>query len=145
MPIVLTVVHDCRFVFVSDAATYGVIACDQIKTATKWLRGAAESSDKFSMTHELSRAVLVGRAQDGTLPEFLPGGRVAVIVDSDPHRAAERALANLEGLGGEPMRRQNACAVNCAVSTPKVPQYAMPQEDANLQQNGPQIIGNRTV
>jgi hypothetical protein len=89
-------VFDCKFIFTSDEGTYGVVACDEIKAATKWLEGAAESCDKFSMAHALSCTVLVGKIQDATPPSFLPGDKVAVIVDSDPYRAAERAFASLE-------------------------------------------------
>jgi hypothetical protein len=90
------VVFDCKFILTSERGTYGVVACDEIKGATQWLKGAAESSEKFSTTHELSRVVLVGRSHDGRLPKVLPGGKVAVIVESNPYRAAERALICFE-------------------------------------------------
>jgi hypothetical protein len=89
------VIFDCKFAFASERGTYGVVACDEVKVATTWLKGAAESANKFVTTHKLSRAVLVGRAIDGTPPVYLPGCNVTVIVDGDPHRAAERVIAAL--------------------------------------------------
>ena len=88
-------IHDCKFVFTSKNAVYGVVACDEVIVGTKWLKGAAASADNFLATQHLSRAVLVGRFQDGTPPESLPGNKTAVVVDRDPESAAHRACASL--------------------------------------------------
>lgn len=88
---------DCKFIFASEGATYGVIACDEINCAAEWFKGALESADKFSATHELSRVVLVGRSHDERLPAFLPDSTVAVIVHRNPTIAAERAGVSLKG------------------------------------------------
>ncbi len=89
------VIFDCKFVFASQHGAYGVVACDEVTAAISWLKGAAESVDKLLTTHKLSQAVLVGWVKNGRPPEFLPGGNVPVIIDSDPHRAAERVIASL--------------------------------------------------
>jgi len=32
-------IHDCKFVFTSKNAVYGVVACDEVIVGTKWLKG----------------------------------------------------------------------------------------------------------
>jgi len=88
-------VHDCRFVFIRDGNSYGVIACDQVLGNEKWLRGAAESAAKFWEAHKLARAVLIGRVGEGNLPEFLPKTKVALVVEKNSDRAASEAVARL--------------------------------------------------
>ena len=88
-------VHDCKFVFVKDGMSYGVIACDEVLGNEKWLREAAESAISLLDAHKLASAVLIGRAGQRNLPDFLPGERVALVVERDPNRAAEKAIAAL--------------------------------------------------
>lgn len=90
-------VHDCKFVFVKDGMSYGVIACDEVLGNEKWVRGAAESATRLLDAHKLAGAVLIGRAGQGNLPDFLPGKRVAVVVEQDPNLAAKKAIAVLKG------------------------------------------------
>ena len=90
-------VHDCKFVFVKDGKSYGIIACDEVSGNEKWLRGAAESATKLLDAQKLASAVLIGRAGQGDLPDFLPGGKVALVVEEDPVRAAKKAIAVLKG------------------------------------------------
>ena len=88
------VIHDCKFVFPLRRGVYGVVVCDEVKGAAQWLDGATESVGKFSTSHGLLRAVLVGQSSNGKVPNYLPGGIVALVVDDDPYRAAERVVAN---------------------------------------------------
>jgi hypothetical protein len=77
--------------------SYGVIACDEVLGNEKWVRGAAESATRLLDAHKLAGAVLIGRAGQGNLPDFLPGKRVAVVVEQDPNLAAKKAIAVLKG------------------------------------------------
>jgi hypothetical protein len=87
-------IHDCKFIFSLRRGVYGVVACDEVKGAAQWLDGAAKSVGKFSASHGLSRAVLVGQYANGKVPDYLPGGNIVLVVDDDPHRAAETVAAN---------------------------------------------------
>jgi hypothetical protein len=88
-------VHDCKFVFIRNGNSYGVIACDEVLGNEKWLRGAAESASKLWEAQKLARAVLIGRVGEGNLPDFLPRTKVALVVEKDSNCAASEAVARL--------------------------------------------------
>jgi len=89
-------VHDCKFTFIKEGKSYGVIACDEVMANDKWLRGAADSAKELLDTHKLASAVLIGREGQGNLPSHLPGTGVALVIDGDPGRAAAGAIAALK-------------------------------------------------
>jgi hypothetical protein len=88
-------VHDCKFVFVKDGKTVGVVACDEVLGNEKWLSGAAKSAREFLEGRKLDRAVLIGRRAEGNLPEFLPETQVALVIGQDPASAASKAVQRL--------------------------------------------------
>ena len=71
--------------------------------ATKYwaMRSGFEARQKvrqdFLDAHKLASAVLIGRAGQGNLPDFLPGKRVALVVEQDPNLAAKKGIAVLKG------------------------------------------------
>ena len=88
-------VHDCKFVFVRDGKTLGVVTCDEVLGHEKWLDGAAKSAREFLEARKLDRAVLIGRRRKGDVPEFLPGTQVALVIEQDATSAAGKAIQRL--------------------------------------------------
>ena len=88
-------VHDCKFVFVKDGTTVGVVTCDEVLGNEKWLNGAAKSAREFLEGRKLDRAVLIGRRAEGNIPEFLPETQVALVIEQDPTSAASKAVQRL--------------------------------------------------
>jgi hypothetical protein len=88
-------VHDCKFVFVKDGKTLGVVTCDEVLGHEKWLSSAAKSAQEFLEGRKLDRAVLIGRRGEENLPEFLPGTHVPLVIEQDPVFAAGKAVKKL--------------------------------------------------
>lgn len=111
-------VHDCKFVFVKDGRSYGVIACDEVLGNEKWLRGAAGSATKLLDAHKLAIAVLIGRVGQENLPDFLPGTRVALVVSQDANREHVPGLVESGGSRRSALYATCCCGVERGFSFP---------------------------
>jgi hypothetical protein len=80
-------VYNCRFVFVTDEGPCGLVACDKIIDSIKWLEGARESLEEFSMTHGLKRVVLAGQRPLESV-SAVPGTNIPIVIRAEPLNAA---------------------------------------------------------
>lgn len=67
---------------------FTVIACGEVSGDTKWLKDTATNARKILEGNKIEGAVLITRIATGSVPDFLTGTGVALVVEDEPNRAA---------------------------------------------------------